>query len=281
MATSSPASSSFQGKVIALTGGASGIGWATVQLLYDRGAKISIADIDQDALDAATAYLNHGELVNSNERVLLKRVDVTIAREVDEWIAETVTKLGRLDGAANVAGVIGQHHGLREVAELDDEEWEKILRVNLTGMMYSARAELREMVRLGEETGREKEEGKEGSVQEGKSIVCVSSIQGQMGFAKHAAYAASKHGVEGLAKSAAKEYGDRNIRVNTVAPGIIDTPLVQKRNAFIGPGPPPIETPIKRMGTPEEAAQAIIWLLSDQSSFVTGATISVDGGWNC
>lgn len=189
---SSSAPSFFQGKVIALTGGASGIGWATVQLLYDRGAKISIADVDQDALDAAAAYFNHGDLVNSNERVLLKKVDVSVAKEVDEWIAETVKRFHRLDGAANMAGVIGRHHGVREVGELEDAEWERILGVNLTGMMFSLRAEVREMVRLKEQTEKERDQGREESVGEGKSIVCVSSIQGKMGFARHAAYAASK-----------------------------------------------------------------------------------------
>lgn len=163
----------FRGKAVAVTGGASGIGLATAKLLYEQQALVSIADIDQDALDAVTAYFNNGDPVNCNERIFLKRIDVGNAKEVNEWISETVKRFGRLHGAANVAGVIGKHHGLRNVDELEDDQWDLILRVNLTGMMYSMRAELQHL-------------------EDGGSVVCVSSIQGQMGFAKHAAYSASK-----------------------------------------------------------------------------------------
>lgn len=142
-------------------------------MLYEQQARISIADIDQEALDAASAYFNNGDLVNRDKRVFLKCVDVGNANEVNEWITDTVERFGKLHGAANIAGVIGKHHGLKDVGDLEDDQWDLIVRVNLTGMMYSLRAELN-------------------NVYDGGSLVCVSSIAGQVGFAKHAAYSASK-----------------------------------------------------------------------------------------
>ena len=185
----------FDGKTIALTGGASGIGLATAQFLYTRGASIAIADLDQNALDNAAAFFGESD----SKRLMLTQLDVRNCRAVDSWISSIVDKFGSLDGAANCAGVIGKHHGTRKVEELEDEQWDLIMGVNLTGMMYCLRAELQAIKGPG-------------------SIVCVSSIQGTMGFASHAAYSASKHGVVGLVRSAAKEVGERNIRVNAVAP---------------------------------------------------------------
>lgn len=150
--------------MIALTGGASGIGLSTAQIIRARGGIVSIADIDQNALDKAAAIFE-----GSEDKVLTTKLDVADRKAVDEWINLTVAKFGRLDGAANCAGVIGKHHGTRNVEELDDDQWHLILNVNLTGMMYALRAQLQAIKGPG-------------------SIVCVSSVQGTMGFAKHAAY---------------------------------------------------------------------------------------------
>ena len=146
--------------------------------------------------------------------------------------------------------------------------------------MYCLRAELRQ-------------------IQDSGSIVCISSIQGVQGFAKHAAYSASKHGVVGLVRSAAKEFGERNIRVNAVTPyvvswnlsvrattntscsGSIETPLMDKANALEGRAPGFTPTPINRMGTSEECGQLIAFLLSDESSFISGACYAIDGAWAC
>jgi NAD(P)-dependent dehydrogenase (short-subunit alcohol dehydrogenase family) len=184
----------MQGKVIALSGGASGIGLGTAEVLFARGASIGIGDIDQTALDNASKIFSQHP-----ERVLLTRLDVSKRASVDAWISAIVAKFGRLDGAANSAGVIGKHHGTRGVQELEDEQWDLVIGVNLTGMMYCLRAQLKAMEGPG-------------------SIVCVSSVQGTLGFAKHAAYSASKHGILGLVKSAAQEVGEREIRVNAVTP---------------------------------------------------------------
>lgn len=147
------------------------------------------------ALDSAANLLEPA----GKDRVFLSLLDVSKRSSVEAWITSTVAKFGKLDGAANCAGVIGKHHGTRAVEDLEDDEWTLIMSINLTGMMYCMRAELKAMKGPG-------------------SIVCVSSIQGTLGFAKHAAYSASKHGILGLVRSAAKEVGERNIRVNAVTP---------------------------------------------------------------
>lgn len=193
----------MQGKVFALTGGASGIGLGAAQILYARGASIGIGDIDQEALDNAAKLFQ-----NDDERVLLTKLDVSKRSSVDSWISSIVSKFGKLDGAVNSAGVIGKHHGTRKLEEIDDDQWDLIIGVNLTGMMYCMRAELAAIKGPG-------------------SVVCVSSVQGTIGFAKHAAYAASKHGILGLVKSAAKEVGERKVRVNAVNPYVVKANSVE------------------------------------------------------
>ena len=149
---------SMIGKIIALTGGASGIGLATSQILSERGATVCIADIDPAALSAASEHFESASAPH-----LVSQVDVSDRQQVDEWLKSVVEKHGRLDGAANCAGVIGKHHGIMTIAETEDEEWDKIMKVNLTGLFYCLRAELR-------------------LVAEGGSIVNVASIQGVMGL---------------------------------------------------------------------------------------------------
>lgn len=147
----------LRGKVYAITGGASGIGLATAQILSRKGATVCIADVDPEAMKAAEKYF--GSLGAPH---MVTKVDVSKRSQVDTWIAGVVEKYGRLDGAANVAGVIGKAHGIASVAELEDDEWDKIIAVNLTGTMYCLRAELRNVV-------------------DGGSIVNVSSIHGLKG----------------------------------------------------------------------------------------------------
>jgi NAD(P)-dependent dehydrogenase (short-subunit alcohol dehydrogenase family) len=183
---------SFEGKVIAVAGVA-GIGFSIAKLLHSRGARLSLADIDQKALDETFALLG-----SSEENVMITKVDISNAAQVGAWIDATVEKFGQLNGAANMAGVIGKHHGIRNLVDQDDDEWDLIMRVNLTGMMYCLRAELRR-------------------ISPGGSIVNATSIQGVAGFAKHAAYSTSKHGVIGLTKSASKEAAP-DVRVNAIAP---------------------------------------------------------------
>lgn len=148
---------SLRNKVIAITGGASGIGLAAAKILSSRGATVCIADYNATTLSEAERTF--GSL---NVPFTTSLVNVAVRAEVDAWIAEIVGKYGRLDGAANVAGIIGPHHGIHKVTEIEDEEWDRILSVNLTGLMYCLRAELRNIV-------------------DGGSIVNVSSVQGVIG----------------------------------------------------------------------------------------------------
>lgn len=147
----------LEGKVFAITGGASGIGFATAQILSKRGAIVCIADVDPAAMSKAEEHFS-----SLSVPFTATKVDISKRAEVDSWIDGIVQNYGRLDGAANVAGIIGKHHGLREVADLDDDEWHKIIAVNLTGTMYCLRAELRKIV-------------------DGGSIVNVSSVHGLQG----------------------------------------------------------------------------------------------------
>jgi len=246
---------SMKDKIIAITGGASGIGLAASKILSSRGATLCIADVNPAALSATA------ELFSSlSAPHMITKVDVSIRQEVDDWIASIVTKYGRLDGAANCAGIIGPNHGIRSIADTEDDEWDRIHTVNLTGMFYCLRAELR-------------------VVPDGASIVNVASIQGIMGFALHGAYSASKHGVVGLTRSASKEVGHRNIRVNALAPGAIRTPLLDRADVIQGSEVHDEPTSIKRLGTPEEMGYVIAFLLGPESTFVTGSVYSADGGW--
>lgn len=168
----------LKSKVFAITGGASGIGLATAKNLFSKGATICLADIDPEAIASAESYFSSSQTPaqNGNSDFLhhhqpqqqqqqsfsMTRIDVSKRAQVDAWIDNVVARFGRLDGAANVAGVIGRGHGKDAVTDLDDDEWDRILAVNLTGLMYCLRAELRKIADKG-------------------SIVNVSSIHGTKG----------------------------------------------------------------------------------------------------
>ncbi|PNS16179.1 Levodione reductase [Sphaceloma murrayae] len=244
--------SDYQGKVVAITGAASGMGLATAQLLASRGAVISLADINKDALQAAV------DTLHNNDKHLHTVVDVRDAASVDGWIRETVTRLGRLDGAVNMAGILTKPVPLTETS---DEAWDSVFAVNAKGVFNCVRAQLRAM-------------GK------GGSIVNAASVFGQYGAPNNVAYNASKGAVIQLTRTAAKE--NQHIRVNAVAPGSVNTAMARKERS----DPEEIakayaHTAQKRRGEPEEVAKVIAFLLGDESSFVTGAIVNVDGGWMC
>jgi NAD(P)-dependent dehydrogenase (short-subunit alcohol dehydrogenase family) len=185
---------SLSGKVIAITGAASGIGLSLAKLCASSGAKLALADVQEKLLQDIA-----DEFRKSGTEVVASRVNVTSSQEVDEWVTATVKHFGRLDGAANIAGVEGLKATGASIVDQSNEEWDFILSVNLTGLMYCLRAQLRVMTK-------------------GASVVNAASIAGMMGRPGLSAYSASKHGVIGLTRSAAREVGPRGIRVNAVSP---------------------------------------------------------------
>ena len=184
----------FTGKVVVITGAASGMGLETAKLLAAKGAKISMADVQEEALKTAAA-----DIEKAGGTVLATVVNVCDRKQVEDWIKKTVDTFGKIDCAGNIAGVIGKQNNSAKIEEIDDDDWDFIMGVNLKGLLNCLRAQIRYM-------------------NEGGAICNAASVAGVIGFAKNASYAASKHGVVGLTKSAAKELGERNIRCNCFCP---------------------------------------------------------------
>jgi NAD(P)-dependent dehydrogenase (short-subunit alcohol dehydrogenase family) len=185
---------SIKDKVIVITGAASGMGLETARLFASKGAKLSLADVQEKPLRDLKC-----ELQKAGAQVMIQVVDVSKRRDVESWIATTVEKFGKLDGAANLAGVTGRQSAIAGIEEVEDDDWEFIMGVNVTGLRNCLRAQVPHM-------------------NEGSSIVNASSILGLIGAPKQLAYCASKHAVVGMTRSAAKELGPKNIRVNCFCP---------------------------------------------------------------
>jgi NAD(P)-dependent dehydrogenase (short-subunit alcohol dehydrogenase family) len=236
----------LDGKVALVTGAASGIGRATVDLLTELGAQVVAVDID-DGADLGDVRFVHA--------------DVAAEGEVEQAVAEAVGAFGRIDCAANCAGVGGGHASTHEYRV---ETWDRIVAINLRGAWLSMRAEMPAMLADGK----------------GGAIVNVASTLGLRGSPFGSPYSASKHGVLGLTKTAAIEYAQQGIRVNAVCPGAIDTPMMDETFERF-PGFREMLTgfvPMGRMGSPAEVATAIAWLCSDAASFVTGEGLTIEGG---
>ena len=239
------------GKVLIVTGASRGIGAAAARLFAVRGATVVAAARDARALAEVVDELRRG----GGEAIAFP-TDVTDPDAVERLVATTLDRCERLDGAFNNAG---QGHRPTPLAELDLAEFTRTLEVNLVGVFLCLRAEL-------------------GQLPPGGAIVNMSSSAGLSGAPGMSAYSAAKHGVIGLTRTAALDYGPRGIRVNAIAPGPILT------EGGIGAAPAEIQhqvsqtVPLKRLGTPDDIAELAAWLLSDAASFVNGATISIDGG---
>lgn len=232
----------FAGRIAVVTGGASGIGAATTALLRARGATVEVIDLPD--------------------------TDVTDETAVIDRFADIVERHGRVDLAANCAGVNGRYG---PITELDLEEWRRVIEINLTGVFLCLREELRHVAAA---------QAAATPTATTASIVNVSSGAGLRGFANLPHYVASKHGVIGLTRAAAAEWARRSVRINAVAPGTVRTPMLE---SFCGNDEAALAqmgraAPMGRLGTPDEIAEAIVWLLSDAARFVTGSVVSADGG---
>lgn len=244
----------FQGKVAIVTGGSFGIGRAAAIAFVKRGAKIAIADWVEDDETIKTIRSMGGDAI-------FVKCDVSIDADVQKLIEKTIIQFGRLDYAFNNAGIEGVSALTHECT---NENWEKVIGVNLRGIWLCMKYEIPQMLKQGK-----------------GAIVNNASVAGLVGFPNIPAYVASKHGVVGLTQNAALEYARQNIRVNAVCPGVIKTPMVDRftgKNKDVEKQFQNME-PVGRLGQPEEVAEAVMWLCSDSSSFVTGDAIAVDGGW--
>lgn len=239
-------------KVAIITGGASGIGLATVKAFLDKGSKVVIADYNEEHGKAAEQELKS----TYNDNVVFIKVNVAEEKQVENLVAETVKQFGKLDVIFNNAGI-----GVQKPShELTDEEYKRVIAINQDGVFYGAKYAIREMLKTG-----------------GGSVISTSSILGSVGEPTSMPYAASKGAVNQITKSLALEYADRNIRVNAVAPGFVESGMVNKEALGEFYDGLVAKHPLGRLGKPEEIAHAVVFLA--ENDFVTGTTVFVDGGY--
>ncbi|WP_028602438.1 SDR family NAD(P)-dependent oxidoreductase [Ottowia thiooxydans] len=242
-------------KTALVTGGGSGIGRATSLAFAREGASVCVVDRN---IEAAQETVD--EIRRQNGRALAVRADVAVEKDVKAMISEAADEFGHVDCYFNNAGIgtVESNSRGKSLAQLDLADWQRMLDVNLTGVFLCMKYEL---LAMGERGG---------------SIVNNASIGGLQALRNAAAYTATKHGVIGLTKSAAIEYGDVNVRVNAVCPGHILTPLIMK-SSNLNPDLPRMN-PMNRLGTMEEIAELVVWLSSSRASFSNGAVFVADGG---
>ena len=241
-------------KVAIITGAASGIGKATAILFAEHGAKVVVADIDENGGNQTVANIKD----NDNEAIFI-HTDVTINEDTEQMVEKTVNTYGKLDVLFSNAGIAMR----LPVADLSVEDWHRCLDVNLTGVFLCAKAAIPVMKQNG-----------------GGSIINMSSIYGLVGADVRAAYVASKGAVTNLTRGMALDYAEDNIRVNCICPGFVETPLV----AGVVKNPTEYQKlankhPMRRLGQPEEIAYGALYLASDESAFVTGIALPIDGGY--
>ena len=245
----------FDGKVVVVTGGGSGIGQAACHLYAREGARVVVSDIDEiggsETVDAIQA--NGGDAV-------FAAADVSNPQDCESLVAATLEKYARLDIAFNNAGIGGEAN---LAGDYSLEGWQKVIAINLSGVFYCMKYEIPAMLNSG-----------------GGVIVNMASILGQVAFENSSAYVAAKHGVIGLTKNVAVEYAKQGLRVNAVGPAFIRTPLIagleqntQVRDHLVS------LHPVGRLGESQEVAELVIWLSSDKASFVTGSYYPIDGGY--
>lgn len=242
----------IDGKVAIVTGAGSGIGRATAALLAREGARVVVADVTGAEQETASTI---------GEGAFAVHADVSKAADVEAMVAAAVDQFGRLDILFNNAGIEGAQ---APTAECTEDTFDRVISVNLKGVFLGMKFAIPAMIQSG-----------------GGSIINAASVAGLVGFPNIPAYCASKGGVIQLTKTAALEYATQNIRVNATCPGIISTPMVERFSGGTDAGREQMAAlePVKRMGTADEVAALVLFLASDESSFVTGAALPVDGGF--
>lgn len=248
----------LENKVAIITGAAMGMGEATAKLFADAKAKVVVADMNEEKGKEVVQAIEK----NGGTATFVK-VDISKSEDVQQMVKKTVEIYGRLDVAVNNAALTPDD---KPVAEFDEAYWEKLMSIDLTGTALCMKYEIQQLLEQGD----------------GGSIVNISSVSGFRPQPNNIAYVAAKHGVVGMTKVAAMEYGEKNIRVNSVAPGAIDTPMLRgalEQFGFTAEEYAPKLSLLNRFGQAEEIAEASLWLASDQSSYVTGTTIHADAGY--
>jgi NAD(P)-dependent dehydrogenase (short-subunit alcohol dehydrogenase family) len=251
--------SDMNDKVALITGASSGIGRATAEAFAARGAKVVLAARREHELATLTS-----EIESRGGRSSFVVTDVAIAKDVARMVAHTIQTFGRLDYAVNNAGIEGT---IAPITDLPEQEWDRVLDTNLKGTFLCLQHEARAMLAGGH----------------GGAIVNVGSVNSFLGFPTGSAYVASKHGQVGLTTSASAELAPHGIRVNIVCPGFIDTPMHHRGRAILGDDIwdkgliPRVHS--RRAGRPEEIAQTIVFLCSDEASYISGTTLTPDGGF--
>ena len=250
----------LDGKAALVTGGGSGIGRATAIAMAREGARVAVSDLSKEGIDETVALINA-----AGGQSIAIQGDVTDEADVANMVARTVSAFGRIDCAFNNAGVAGRSVGPpgQRIHGLTQPSVAKMFSVNLMGVFLCLKYEIAQMLKQGD----------------GGAIVNTASIAGLVGLATSAHYVATKHGVVGLTKSAAIEYAQDGIRVNCVNPGYIKTPMTretmdERYDEIIA------KVPVRRLGVPEEIAEAVVWMCSDKASFMTGASHVIDGGYS-
>lgn len=244
----------YGGRTVLITGAGSGLGHLAAAAFAAAGARLALADIDLGTLNATVATLPA-----SADRVLAMRCDVAVNSEVQQFVAATVARFERLDVAINNAGI---GHPLARIEDCDESVFDRNIAVNLKGVFLCLRAELPPMVRQG-----------------GGVILNVASVAGVTGAPLLGPYAAAKHGVIGLTRTAALEYAQRNVRINALCPGFTDTPLLdplRERGSTLQNMA--AANPMRRLARPEEIVQAMLWACADDNGFLNGQAITLDGG---